>query len=183
MHGHIPLRPYSAPFDIAGYYVALAKRYQRLDLDALTPPEKEEYLQLQLRSVFVEQNVRESPPPLELPKELWEKLRHEKEIHAEDFPEGVTLEDVRRVREVYYPRSSHPVLEVLTDPRIQYATILGARRRGIRENRWTVFGQTCGGRYLVAVIAPYPRRGVWRAVTARDMERHTRRRYQQWRKS
>jgi len=61
--------------------------------------------------------------------------------------------------------------------------IVRARRRGIRENRWTVFGQTCGGRYLVAVIAPYPRRGVWRAVTARDMERHTRRRYQQWRKS
>jgi len=61
--------------------------------------------------------------------------------------------------------------------------IVRARRRGIREIRWTVFGKTCGGRYLVAVIAPYPRRGVWRAVTARDMERHTRRRYQQWRKS
>jgi uncharacterized DUF497 family protein len=57
------------------------------------------------------------------------------------------------------------------------------RRRGNRETRWTVFGQTCGGRYLVAVIAPYFRRGVWRAVTARDMERHTRRRYQQWRKN
>jgi len=61
--------------------------------------------------------------------------------------------------------------------------IIRARRRGIREIRWTVFGQTCGGRYLVAVIATYPRRGVWRAVTARDMERHTRRRYQQWRRS
>lgn len=61
--------------------------------------------------------------------------------------------------------------------------IVHARRRGIRETRWMVFGQTCGGGYLVAVIAPYPRRGVWRAVTARDMERHTRRRYQQWRRS
>jgi len=142
LHGHIPLRPYSAPFDIAGYYVALAKRYQRLDLDALTPPEKEEYLQLQLRSVFVEQNVRESPPPLELPKELWEKLRHEKEIHAEDFPEGVTLEDVRRVREVYYPRSSHPVLEVLTDPRIQYATILGKATNSTLPALWPLLPLT-----------------------------------------
>ena len=61
--------------------------------------------------------------------------------------------------------------------------IVRARRRGIREARWTVFGQTCGGRYLVAVIAPYHRRGVWRAVTARGMERHTRRRYQQWRRN
>ena len=61
--------------------------------------------------------------------------------------------------------------------------IVRIRRRGVRETRWVVFGQTCGGRYLLAVIAPYSRRGVWRAVTARDMERQTRRRYQQWRRS
>ena len=61
--------------------------------------------------------------------------------------------------------------------------IVRGRRRGIKETRWTVFGQTCAGRYLIAVIAPYTQRGVWRAVTARDMEHHTRRRYQQWRRS
>lgn len=60
--------------------------------------------------------------------------------------------------------------------------IVRGRRRGTREVRWTIFGQTCGGRYLIAVIAAYPKRGVWRAVTAREMERRTRRRYQQWRK-
>ena len=56
-------------------------------------------------------------------------------------------------------------------------------RRGVRELRRILFGQTCAGRYLVAVIAPYAQRGVWRAVTARDMERQSRRRYQQWRRS
>ncbi|MBI2996919.1 MAG: BrnT family toxin [Deltaproteobacteria bacterium] len=61
--------------------------------------------------------------------------------------------------------------------------IVHIRRRWIRETRWMVFGQTCGGWYLLAVIAPYPRRGVWRAVSARDMERQTRRRYQQWRRN
>src|SRR3972149_3073204 len=61
--------------------------------------------------------------------------------------------------------------------------IVRGRRRGIRELRWAVFGQTCGGRYLVAVIALYRNRGVWRVVTARNMERHTRRRYQQWRRN
>lgn len=61
--------------------------------------------------------------------------------------------------------------------------IVRVRRRGTPETRWTVFGQTCGGRYLLAVIAPHPRRGVWRAVTARSMERQTRRRYQQWRRN
>lgn len=61
--------------------------------------------------------------------------------------------------------------------------VVRGRRRGVRELRWTVFGQTCAGRYLVAVIAPYTQRGVWRAVTARDMEQRTRRRYQQWRRN
>jgi len=56
-------------------------------------------------------------------------------------------------------------------------------RRGGSEVRWLVFWQTCAGRYLVAVIAPYPPRGTWRAVTARGMEGRTRRRYRQWRKS
>jgi uncharacterized protein len=63
------------------------------------------------------------------------------------------------------------------------SSVVRSRRRAIRELRWIVFGQTCAGRYLLAVVAPYPKRGVWRAVTARDMERRTRRRYQQWRRS
>jgi len=45
--------------------------------------------------------------------------------------------------------------------------VVRGRRRGVRELRWTLFGQTCAGRYLAVVIAPYSRRGVWRAVTAR----------------
>ena len=61
--------------------------------------------------------------------------------------------------------------------------IVGARRRRIRETRWAVFGQTCDGRYLLAIVAPYPQRGVWRAVTARDMGAQAKRRYQQWRKN
>ena len=38
-------------------------------------------------------------------------------------------------------------------------------------------------RRLLAVVAPYPQRSVWRAVTAHDMSSQTKRRYQQWRKS
>jgi uncharacterized DUF497 family protein len=61
--------------------------------------------------------------------------------------------------------------------------IVRTRRPETRESRWLVLGQTCDGRYLVAVVAPYPERGVWRAVTARDMTVQTKRRYQQWRRS
>lgn len=105
-HGLILPRALIPEFDLAAYYTALTKRYQRLDLDALTPPQKEEYLQLQLRSVFVVQSVREKPPPVESTKELWERLHREKGIHADDLPADVTLSDVLRAREVYYEKPS-----------------------------------------------------------------------------
>jgi Domain of unknown function (DUF4062) len=53
--------------NLTAYFAALRKRYGVLALEGLTPPQKEEYLQIRLRSVFVEQNVRENPPPVELP--------------------------------------------------------------------------------------------------------------------
>ena len=124
-HGHISPTMLFPEFDLTAYFAALTKRYQRLDLDALTPPQKEEYLRLQLRSVFVEQTVRENPPPVELTKELWEKLQHEKEIHPEDLPADITLDDVLRARATYYEKPSRPVLDALTDPRHQHAIILG----------------------------------------------------------
>ncbi len=124
-HGYISPGPVIHEFDLEAYYGALRKRYQTLALEGLTPPQKEEYLQLQLRSVFVEQNVRESPPPVELPKEVWGKLEREREIHPEDLPAGIALEDVRRAREAYYEKPSRPVLDVLTDSRYRQVIILG----------------------------------------------------------
>ena len=112
-------------FDLETYYAALRKRYQRLDLEGLTPPQKEEYLQLQLRLVFVEQSVREDPPPIELSKEVWEKLHREREIHREDFPIGMAIDDIRRVRDTYYEKPVQSVLDVLTDTRSNRVIILG----------------------------------------------------------
>lgn len=124
-HGHIPAGARISELDLEAYFNALRKRYQRIDLEGLTPPEREEYLQLLLRSVFVEQSVRENPPPVELSKEMWERLRHEKEIHSDDLPESVMLDDLRRARDVYYEKAVRPVLEVLTDARHQHTIILG----------------------------------------------------------
>lgn len=111
--------------DVEGYFAALTKRYQRLDLDALTPPQKEEFLQLELSSVFVEQSVREDVPAIELPKEVWEKLERNRDIHADDLPAGITLEDIRRVKESFTEKPTRPVLDVLTDAPCNYSIILG----------------------------------------------------------
>lgn len=83
-------------FDLDAYYAALRKRYTNIALEGLTPPQKDEGLPVRLDRVFVEQSVRENPPPVELPKEVWEKLSRDKEIHPDDLPSGVTLDDVRR---------------------------------------------------------------------------------------
>jgi hypothetical protein len=123
--GHLAPPSAIAELDLTAYFNALLKRYQRLDLDALTPPQKEEYLQLQLRLVYVEQSVREEPPPVELPKEMWERLRREGEALPEDLPSGVTPEEVLRAREVYFEKPSRPVLDALTDPRHRHSLVLG----------------------------------------------------------
>jgi GTPase SAR1 family protein len=100
-HGHIPAGVVFPDFDLEAYTETLKKHYQRLDLDALTPPQKEEYLQLQLRSIFIEQNVRENPPPVELPKELLIKLQGENEFDSKGLIDNLTIEDVQRAREQY----------------------------------------------------------------------------------
>lgn len=124
-HGQLP-RGVSIPdLDLTAYFNALTRRYQHLDLDALTPPQRDENLRQRLREIFVEQNVRENLPPVELPKEVWEKLQRDGEVHPEDLPAGVTPEDVLRARESYFEKPSRPVLEALTDPARRRAVVLG----------------------------------------------------------
>jgi hypothetical protein len=107
------------------YFAALSRRYRNLDLNALTPPQKDEHVRLQLRSVFVEQSVREDLPPVELPKELWDKLQQEREVHADDLPIGLGLEDLGHVRESYLQKTPRPVIDVLGDENYSRIVILG----------------------------------------------------------
>jgi energy-coupling factor transporter ATP-binding protein EcfA2 len=118
-HGAIPADALNA------YYDRLQQQFARLDLDALTPPQREEYLQIWLQSVFVEQSVRENPPPLELPKELWQRLQAEAELEEDDLPAGFDLEDLRQAKEAYQAKPLRPVLDVLTQPAGQRVVLLG----------------------------------------------------------
>ncbi len=127
-HGHIKPGALIPAFDLDAYFVALSKRYERLELEGLTQPHREEYLRLQLSNIFVEQSVREDRPPVELTKEAWDRLRVEREVHDEDLPArefGLALDDLRRTREVYFEKPRLPVLDVITDPRHRRAVILG----------------------------------------------------------
>jgi Domain of unknown function (DUF4062)/NACHT domain len=110
---------------IAAYAQRLQQQYGRLDFDALTPPEREEYLQLQLRAVFVEPSVREDPPPVELPKELWEKLEVEGELRQEDLPAGFDAASLRKAQVAYQAQPLRRVLDVLAENAGQHTVVLG----------------------------------------------------------
>lgn len=115
----------AAQIDASAYFAALRRRYAILDLNALAPPQKEEFLQLELNRIFVEQNAREDLPRVELPKEVWEKLAKKGEVHPDDLPAGVTLEDIQRARAIFHAKPSRGVVDVICDPQYPYVTILG----------------------------------------------------------
>jgi GTPase SAR1 family protein len=124
-HGYFAPPPPSTTFDKARYFGEMARRYQRLDLEGLTPPEKEEYLQITLASVFVEPGVRDDPPPLFLTRELRERIQQDAEIDPDDFPEELPLEEVQRTSDVYYRKPPRKVVDVLTDEHNPLVVLLG----------------------------------------------------------
>ena len=68
--------------------------------------------------------MRESSPPFELPKEVWERLRRDKDIAPDDLPQGVSVTEIERMRREYYAAPSRLVLDVLCDPEIPYSIVL-----------------------------------------------------------
>lgn len=111
--------------NVEAYYNAIFRKYKILDLDALTPPERADIIEIQLQSVFVEQDVRESPPPIEIPKGLLEKLIKDEKLSEEDLPEGIKLEDIKKAKEAYLEKPALPVLDVITNPKNRHVVILG----------------------------------------------------------
>lgn len=107
------------------YKLRLKEQYRRLDLDALTPPDREEYLQIQLREVFVEPNVREDVPPAELSKELQRKLQDAAELSSADVPKGLDRQDLEDARRTYRARPATPAFDVLTSVAQRAYVLLG----------------------------------------------------------
>ncbi|MFF0155818.1 HEAT repeat domain-containing protein [Micromonospora sp. NPDC005203] len=107
------------------YNRRLTEQYRGLDLDALTPPDREEYLQIQLREVFVEPNVREDVPPAELSKELQRKLQDAAELSSADVPKGLDRQDLEDARRTYRARPATPAFDVLTSVAQRACVLLG----------------------------------------------------------
>ncbi|CND88818.1 putative NTPase (NACHT family) [Mycobacterium tuberculosis] len=107
------------------YRRRLVQEYGRLDLEALTPPDREDYLQLWLRDVFVEPDVRQDTPPIELSKELWRKLQEATELSPSDVPRGLDRGELEKARRVYRTRPNRPLFDVLARPAERLCVLLG----------------------------------------------------------
>lgn len=114
-----------AGIDMEAYARFLKRQYNVLDLDALTDPKRDELLALRVQSVFVEQNAKEDSPPLELPKETWERLVARAEVHADDLPKGITTEMLAELKSAYGSKPARPVVEILASADNRCSIVLG----------------------------------------------------------
>jgi HEAT repeat protein len=107
------------------YCKRLVQEYRRLDLEALTPPDRDEHLQIALRDVFVEPDVREDMPDPELPKELLRKLEEAANPTSSELPRGLDRLLVEQARESYRSRPARGAFDALTAPLARACVLLG----------------------------------------------------------
>jgi HEAT repeat protein len=107
------------------YCNRLVQEYRRLDLEALTPPDRDEHLQIALRDVFVEPDVREDMPDAELPKELLRKLEEAADPTSSELPRGLDRQLVEQARESYRLRPAQGAFDALTAPLARACVLLG----------------------------------------------------------
>ncbi|MBE1491917.1 HEAT repeat domain-containing protein [Plantactinospora soyae] len=107
------------------YFLRLRQHYGVLDLDALTPEQTEDYVRIQLMSVFVEQWVREDPPPAELPREWLRRIQSQGHIGTEDVPEEVDPQELVHLHESYRAKPLQRLFDVLGAPDQRAIVLLG----------------------------------------------------------
>ena len=119
-----PLQSLSAEA-LKRYYDRLHQQYGGLDLDALTPPQRDEYLQMRLSSVFIEQSVREDPPPVELPREWWQRMQFEGHLETEDVPDEVDPDELALLHKAYRAKPLRRLFDIVAAPDNPAIVLLG----------------------------------------------------------
>lgn len=107
-------------------------KYAAVDLANMMPAHAEDPGRLVIRDVFVPQIVREDPPPVELPKDLAERLAEKKhgQRPSVDDNEELDAEQLDRLRKAYVSRPTQPVLDVIAAPGNRLCVLTGEAGSG-----------------------------------------------------
>lgn len=124
-HGIVAAHGQISPDVIAGYFGLLRTRYGRLDLEGLTPPQRERHLQIQLASHFVEPNVREDAPHADLPRELLHRLQVDGGVVPTELGEGTDPGELAQLYESYQAKPMRRLLDVVASPEDRLLVVLG----------------------------------------------------------
>ena len=133
--------------ELARYAARVRSSFGRLDLEVLIPSQEGEHPAVELQSVFVPPELRADPPPVDLPRELRQRLERglEGEPPGGESPPGLDAESMERVRLAYRDRPPVESLEVLTDPQQPRVVLLGDPGAGKSTlARYLTLALTCG---------------------------------------
>jgi translation elongation factor EF-Tu-like GTPase len=108
------------------YAARMREKYGDLRLAAFAPAE-EEVPALQVQDLFLPQDVRENPPPIELPWDLRRRLAQEGDRAEAEWrpPEELAPERLERARLAYVEQPRRPVLAALAEPSSRRTVLLG----------------------------------------------------------
>ncbi len=95
------------------YSQRMTTKYSPVDLANLMPAYAEDPGRMVIRDVFVLQDVRENPPPIEIPKDLAERLMKERHRAGDDDEAQHDQEQLEELRTRHVSQSPKPVLGVI----------------------------------------------------------------------
>jgi len=96
------------------YSQRMLTKFSPVDLANLMPAYADDPGRMVIRDVFVAQNVSENPPPVEIPKDLAERLRKGGPYEAgDDTYEALGEKQLEKLRTAYVSQSPKPVLDVI----------------------------------------------------------------------
>jgi len=119
------LPPVLDPGLLHGYLRAVVACYRVLDLAALSPEAQDEQVPVLLRQVFIAQQVRPDPPPVELPRDLRRRLLEQGDLDHGELPDELDLEKLTAARQAHLDQPPRPVWDAVLNPVRRLVTVLG----------------------------------------------------------
>lgn len=140
---------------LAGYLDQARAQFRLVQLETLTPlSDQDEHPAMGLGEIFLAQSVRENPPPVDLPREVWRRLVERGHLRDDDLPTGLDRTSLDRLHQAYQQRKPIPVLALLAQPSATRLVLLGDPGSGKSTLARYLALALAGGTQLPAELAP-----------------------------